>query len=337
MDVGGYRIVSLLAESRLGRVHLARSASGRPVVVRTVPARLAADQAFRERFRREAAAGRAVTGRYAAAVLDAGPDAEEPWVAIEFCAGPGLPEAVATHGPLDDAELGALGAALAEALAGVHAAGVPHRDVKPSNVVVTRDGPKLLGFGVAKPVSAESRAADGRALGSPGFVAPELLAGDARPCPAADVFALGAVLAVAATGRGPFGSGRGPEVLSRTLHEEPDLLGVPGAAWPWFIGRCLTRDPAQRPSVAETLAWCAGRAVTPPWWETEPVADLIRVQEEEVAELLAWAAEGAEATDTGDPYAAAAGLGILGALGTAQREQPTVPAAAPRDPRIPWR
>ncbi|WP_307840529.1 protein kinase [Streptomyces sp. G44] len=346
MDVGGYRIVSLLAESGMGRVHLARSASGQPVAVKTVHAHLAADPAFRERFRREAAAARAVTGRRSAAVLDAGPDAEEPWAAIEFCAGPGLPEAVATHGPLGDAELGALGAALAEALAGVHAAGVPHRDVKPSNVVITRDGPKLLGFGVAKPVSAAGLAADGRALGSPGFLAPELLSEDARwehaPAgPAADVFALGAVLAVAATGRGPFGSGRAPEVLSRTLHEEPDLLGVPGAAWPWFLGRCLTRDPAERPSVAEVLSWCAGRAATPPWWETEPVAELIRLQEEEVAELLATADGGPTGTgeppDAGDPYAAAAGLGILGALGTVPREKPTAPTAGPTDPRIPWR
>ncbi|MGA4848126.1 protein kinase domain-containing protein [Streptomyces sp. G5(2025)] len=337
MDVGGYRIVSLLAESGMGRVHLARSASGQPVAVKTVHARCAADPGFRERFRREAAAARAVTGRYSAAVLDAGPDAEEPWVAIEFCAGPGLPEAVATCGPLGDAGLGALGAALAEALAGVHAAGGPHGDVKPSNVVITRDGPKLLGFGVAKRAAAGSLAADGRALGSPGFLAPELLSGGARPGPAADVFALGAVLAVAATGRGPFGSGRAPEVLSRTLHEEPDLLGVPGAAWPWFLGRCLARDPAERPSVAETLAWCAGRAAAPPWWETEPVADLIRVQEEEIAELLGWATEGGEPRDPGDPYAAAAELGILGALGVAPREKPAAPATAPTDPRTLWR
>ncbi|MET9547996.1 protein kinase [Streptomyces sp. NPDC006627] len=331
MDVGGYRIVSLLGESSMGRVHLARSASGRPVAVKTVHARLAADPGFRERFRREAAAARAVTGRYSAAVLDAGPDAAEPWVAIEFCAGPGLPEAVGTYGPLGDAELGALGAALAEALAGVHAAGVLHRAVKPSNVVVTRDGPKLLGLGVAGRAAAESLAAAGRPPGSPGFLAPELLTGDARPGPAADVFALGAVLAVAATGRGPFGSGRAPEVLSRTLYEEPDLLGVPGDAWPWFLGRCLARDPAARPSVAEALAWCAGRAATPPWWETEPIAGLIRLQEDEMAELSTWDAEGGEA-----PGDEVVDLGLLGAFGAVPRERPAAPAAVPTDPRSPW-
>ncbi|WP_338061050.1 protein kinase domain-containing protein, partial [Streptomyces kanamyceticus] len=116
----------------MGRVHLARSASGRPVAVKTVHGHLAADPEFRERFRREALAVRAVTGPYTAAVLDADPDAEQPWLAIEFCAGPGLPKAVAAHGPLGPAELATLGAALAEALGAVHAAGLVHRDVKPS-------------------------------------------------------------------------------------------------------------------------------------------------------------------------------------------------------------
>ncbi len=336
MDVGGYRIVSLLAESRLGRVHLARSASGRPVAVRTVPARLATDQAFRERFRREAAVGRAVTGRYAGRRARRGPDAEEPWVAIEFCAGPGLPEAVATHGPLGDAELGALGAALAEALAGVHAAGVPHRDVKPSmssSPLTARSSSASASRSPCPPRASRRTAGPSARPASSPPSCWRAMSGRAPP-PTSSRSARS--YAVAATGRGPFGSGRGPEVLSRTLHEEPDLLGVPGAAWPWFIGRCLTRDPAERPSVAETLAWCAGRAVTPPWWETEPVADLIRVQEEEVAELLAWAEEGAEARDTGDPYAAAAGHRHPRRPRTGPREQPTVPAA-PRDPRVPWR
>ncbi|MFJ8808826.1 protein kinase [Streptomyces sp. NPDC102490] len=287
MEVGGYRIIALLGEGGMGRVHLARSASGRPVAVKTVHRHLAAVPEFRERFRRETAAARAVTGVYTAAVLDAGPDDEPPWMAVEFCAGPGLPEAVAAHGPLGSGDLAALGAALAEALAAVHAAGLVHRDVKPSNVLISRHGPKVIDFGIAKSAADESLTADSEAIGSPGFIAPEQLAGAAaEPGPAADVFALGAVLAVAATGRGPFGSRGVPEVLYRTLHEAPDLVGVPGTVWEDFLGRCLARSPADRPTVAQVLAWCAERASDEPWWELEPVAGLIRRHEDEVTELL---------------------------------------------------
>ncbi|MGX1032933.1 serine/threonine protein kinase [Streptomyces ambofaciens] len=287
MEVGGYRIIALLGEGGMGRVHLARSASGRPVAVKTVHRHLAAVPEFRERFRRETAAARSVTGVYTAAVLDAGPDDEPPWMAVEFCAGPGLPEAVAAHGPLGSGDLAALGAALAEALMAVHAAGLVHRDVKPSNVLVSCHGPKVIDFGIAKSAADESLTADSEAIGSPGFIAPEQLAGDAAgPGPAADVFALGAVLVEAATGRGPFGSGRVPEVLYRTLHEDPDLVGVPGTVWEDFLGRCLARRPADRPTVAQVLAWCAERASDEPWWEREPVAGLIRRQEDEVTELL---------------------------------------------------
>ncbi|MFD9072170.1 serine/threonine-protein kinase [Streptomyces lasiicapitis] len=212
VEIGGYRLIALLGAGGMGRVQLARSASGRPVAVKTVHAHLAAEPEFRERFRRETAAARAVTGPYTAAVLDADPDAEQPWLVTEFCAGPVLTAAVAAHGALSAADLAALGASLAEALAAVHAAGLVHRDLKPSNVVVTRDGPKVLDFGIAKSAADDSLTATDEAIGSPGFIAPEQLARaaeDARPGPPADVFALGTLLALAATGRAPVGGGGG--------------------------------------------------------------------------------------------------------------------------------
>ncbi|MEV2253842.1 protein kinase [Streptomyces sp. NPDC050147] len=188
-------------------------------------------------------------------------------------------------------ELASLGAALAEALSGVHAAGLTHRDLKPSNIVIGRDGPKVLDFGIAKSAAEESLTAADEAIGSPGFIAPEQLARDGEPGPAADVFALGAVLTLSATGRAPFGMGGAPAVLYRTLHDEPDLEGVPEPSWRAFLGRCLARDPADRPPVGEILTWCGARAADSPWWEREPVSGLVRRHEDEVAELVAGAEE----------------------------------------------
>ncbi|GGO50003.1 protein kinase domain-containing protein [Streptomyces lasiicapitis] len=289
VEIGGYRLIALLGAGGMGRVQLARSASGRPVAVKTVHAHLAAEPEFRERFRRETAAARAVTGPYTAAVLDADPDAEQPWLVTEFCAGPVLTAAVAAHGALSAADLAALGASLAEALAAVHAAGLVHRDLKPSNVVVTRDGPKVLDFGIAKSATDDSLTATDEAIGSPGFIAPEQLAraaDDARPGPPADVFALGALLALAATGRAPFGADGAARVLYRTLHEPPDLDGLPDPALHAFLTRCLTRAPEDRPTVGEVLEWCGARTRGGPWWEQGAVAELIRRHEDDVARLL---------------------------------------------------
>ncbi|MGP9021504.1 protein kinase domain-containing protein [Streptomyces sp. BR1] len=283
-EIGGYRLVALLGEGGAGQVHLARAGSGRLVALRTVDARLAADPRFRERFRREVAAARAVDSPYTAGMLAADSDAEPPWLATAYCAGPSLSEAVSALGPLDEGQLAALGALLAQALTAVHSAGLVHRDLKPANVIVTRDGPKVIDLGIAKGISGSG---DDSTVGSPGFIAPERLTRDTETGPPADVFALGGLLALCATGRNPFGAGSAPKVLDRTLHDEPDLDGVPGTDWREFLGRCLARDPAGRPTVAEALAWCAGRGTPEPWWEREPVTGLIRQHEEATAELVA--------------------------------------------------
>ncbi|MFD9791655.1 PQQ-binding-like beta-propeller repeat protein [Streptomyces sp. NPDC059070] len=286
-EIGGYRLVALLGEGGMGQVHLARSASGRLVALKTVHPRLAADPRFRERFRREVAAARAVDGPYTAGVLAADPEAEPPWLAQAYCAGPSLAEAVSALGPLSAPQLAALGALLAEALTTVHRARLVHRDLKPAHVIVTRDGPKVIDFGIAKGVGeGDALTGSGEIVGSPGFIAPEQLARDAEPGPPADVFALGALLALCVTGRNPFGAGSAPEVLHRTLHEEPDLDGLPGPEWREFLGRCLARDPADRPTAAEVLTWCAARGEPTPWWEEEQVTALIRRHEEATDELI---------------------------------------------------
>lgn len=292
-QIAEYRLVALLGEGGMGRVQLARTASGRLVAVKTVHEHLAADPGFRERFRRETLAARAVAGPFTAAVLDADPDAVRPWLATEFCAGPTLTETADALGPLGAGPLAALGAALAEALAGIHRAGLVHRDLKPSNVVLTRGGPKVLDFGIARRAADETLTATGEVIGSPGFIAPELLTADAEPAPAADVFALAAMLARLATGRSPYGSGAAHQVLYRTVRGEADLDGVPTEEWRAFLAACLTGDPAARPTVAEVLRWCSERSAEAgaetgadgAWWERDPVAGLIRRREEAVAAL----------------------------------------------------
>ncbi|MFC8825785.1 protein kinase [Streptomyces sp. NPDC057137] len=331
--LGGYRLVALLGEGGMGRVHLARAASGRLVAVKTVHEHLAADRRFRERFRREAAAARSVAGPFTAAVLAADPEAVRPWLATEFCTGPTLSGAVSALGPLAPGELAALGAALAEAIAAVHAVGLVHRDLKPSNIVVTRDGPMVIDFGIARTTAEESLTDSGEVVGSPGFIAPELLTGAGEPGPAVDVFALGALLAYAATGRPPFGTGPVHQVLYRTMHGPADLDGLAeasgardgAAGWRELLGSCLSQEPGQRPTVAEVLTACAAWTEGAPWWEREAVSGLIRRREEEVAALVANAPEAATtaATEPADTRA------------DEPADEPAGEARAPRDATVP--
>ncbi|MFF3850450.1 protein kinase [Streptomyces sp. NPDC002328] len=314
-EFGEYRTLALLGAGGMGRAYLARSASGRLVVVKVMHAHLATEPLFRERLRREVRAARAVTGPFTAAVLDARTRAPQPWLAVEYCAGPTLSEAVAGCGPPAAGDLASLGAALAEALTAIHAAGLAHRDLKPANVLVTAQGPRVIDFGIAKvladaPASGPSQEAltgSGEMLGSTGFMAPEQITYATEPTASCDVFALGALLALAATGRNPHGGGTAPQIVYRTLHEEPDLAGVPDAEWAAFLSRCLAKAPGARPAATEVLHWCAARAAERPWWERPEVTALIDAHEEAVARRIAAAADADEegATRVGPPPAPA--------------------------------
>ncbi|WP_340561945.1 outer membrane protein assembly factor BamB family protein [Streptomyces sp. GSL17-111] len=249
--VGRYRVVRRIGAGGMGRVYLARSPSGRSVAVKVVRPELAEDPDFRRRFAREVAAARRVNGFFTAAVVDADPDGEPPWLATAYVPGPSLDTAVRRDGPLDAASVAALGAGLAEALHAVHAAGVVHRDLKPSNVLVTDDGPRVIDFGISVAADDTVLTRTGVLVGTPGFMAPEQLTG-APVGPACDVFALGAVLVFAATGRGPFGGGSSHGLGYRVVHEEPDLSGVP-ARIAGVVRRCLAKDPSDRPAVEAVL------------------------------------------------------------------------------------
>ncbi|MEU9863936.1 protein kinase [Streptomyces sp. NPDC047971] len=250
MLIGTYEIERKLGEGGMGTVWLARSRGGRAVAVKVARPELAADPGFRERFRAEIAAARRVGGFHTAQVVDADPDAEAPWLATAYVAGPTLAGLVAAEGPMDERRLRALGAALAEALEAIHACGLVHRDLKPGNIVMAADGPRVLDFGIARALESTRLTATGTAFGTPGYLAPEQALGE-EVTGAADVFALGGVLVAAAGGRA-FGDGTPMGLMYRTVHEAPDLSSVP-AALAGLVGACLAKSPSSRPSPGRIL------------------------------------------------------------------------------------
>ncbi|MFD8478761.1 serine/threonine-protein kinase [Kitasatospora sp. NPDC059673] len=294
LTIGDHRLLRRLGAGGMGRVYLGRTAGGRTVAVKAVRPELADDPEFRARFRQEVAAARRVGGRWTAPVLDADTEGPRPWVATGYIAGPSLGAAVHTGGPLPTASVHALGAWLAEALEQVHALGLVHRDVKPSNVLLTLDGPRLIDFGVARALdAAASLTHSGYVVGSPGFMSPEQAAGSPVG-PAGDIFSLGALLAFAATGTAPFGEGVSAAVLLyRVLHEEPELRGLDGELRE-IVTACLAKDPDRRPTPAELRARLApgAAAVGPETWLPGPLAAAVGRAAVELLDLEADGAPG---------------------------------------------
>ncbi|KUL35430.1 serine/threonine protein kinase [Streptomyces sp. NRRL F-4489] len=254
-QAGPYRLLTELGRGGMGRVLLGVAPDGRPAAVKLVHARHAADEGFRSRFRREVAASRKVSGAYTAAVLDADADAELPWLASVFVAGPSLGAAVERTGALPEDAVHRLAVGLATALAEIHRAGLVHRDLKPENVLLAEDGARVIDFGIARAAragDATELTGTGWVVGSPPFMSPEQ-AESRELTGASDVFSLGSVLVLAATGRSPFAGPSALQTLYNVVHTEPDLSGVPGSLY-GIVARCLAKRPADRPAPAELLA-----------------------------------------------------------------------------------
>ncbi|MFI9625191.1 serine/threonine-protein kinase [Streptomyces sp. NPDC052042] len=250
LTIGAFRLLGRLGAGGMGRVYLGRSAGGRTVAVKVVHPHFALDEQFRARFRREVDAARRIGAQWTAPVLDADPDAPIPWVATGYVAGPPLSTAIAEHGLLPEHAVRALGAGLGEALAVVHGLGLVHRDVKPSNVLLALDGPRLIDFGIAHAVGATSSlTSTGVSVGSPGYMAPEQIRGTDLSG-AADVFSLGSVLAYAATGSAPFLGDSSAVLLYKVVHEEPELGELEGELREIVAG-CLEKYPEDRPTPME--------------------------------------------------------------------------------------
>ncbi|RPK47404.1 Serine/threonine-protein kinase AfsK [Streptomyces sp. ADI93-02] len=231
--IGAYRLLGRLGAGGMGVVYLGRTDEGTTAAVKVILPEYAADEEFRTRFRREADAARQVRSPWAVAVTGAETEGERPWLATAFVPGPSLAEAVARCGPLPARSVRVLGRLLSRALTAVHTAGLVHRDVKPGNVLLTVDGPRLIDFGIARTGEATALTAPGLVVGTPGFLSPEQASGGATATgPASDVFSSAA-------------SWRTPRPAAR-----------PSAAVPWTP--CSTAPCTTSPtSPASTTGNCA--------------------------------------------------------------------------------
>ncbi|MEU0430207.1 serine/threonine-protein kinase [Streptomyces sp. NPDC006290] len=252
--IGPYRIIGRLGAGGMGTVHAGVAPDGTRVAVKVIHPAQAQEPEFRARFRREVELSSRVTGPYLIPLLTADANAENPWLATEYVAGPTLNQQVLAQGRLAGANLYAFAAATAQALAGVHAVGVVHRDVKPQNVILTPSGPCVLDFGIAHAADGTSVTRTGVMTGTPGWISPERYRTGATG-PAGDMFAWGALVAYAATGRTPFGTGAPDVVAFRVMSGDPDLDGVP-APLRGIVRKALAKEPGDRPSAADAAEEC---------------------------------------------------------------------------------
>src|SRR5579859_7786801 len=251
--IGPYVILGRLGAGAMGQVYLGRSAAGRLVAVKTIKVDLAEEAGFRTRFAQEVAAAGRVSGFFTAAVVEADPEADLPWLATAYVPAPSLDRLVKACGPLPVGTVRWLAAGCAEALASIHGAGLVHRDLKPSNVLVAADGPRVIDFGVARAAERMGLTTSRGAVGTPAYMAPEQARDTHQASAASDVYALGATLLFAATGHPPYRGESVMDVLARLATEDPDLSGLPGELT-GLITACLARVPRDRPTSSAMLA-----------------------------------------------------------------------------------
>ncbi|MFJ3581409.1 PQQ-binding-like beta-propeller repeat protein [Streptomyces sp. NPDC090127] len=325
--IGPYELLARLGAGGMGEVFLGRAdREGTFVAVKTVRRDVANEPAFRDRFRREIKVAGLVRSTYAAAPEGGDADAEVPWLATAYVPGPSLSQAVRRGGALPVATVREMGAGIARALADLHAAGVLHRDLKPGNVMLAVDGPRLIDFGIARSTGATTMTATGVMVGTPAFMSPEHVSGARHVTGASDVFCLGSLLCYAATGEDPFGEGPLAAVLYRVSQAEADLSRVPDELRP-VLERCLSPLPAERPSPAE-LAELLGGERRPAW--PESVREHIGEYGRELAQLVASGGPLLEVPAAGPAQAVAPGTDQLPTMAPLA---PVAPSGTPDAPR----
>ncbi|MFE7355080.1 serine/threonine-protein kinase [Streptomyces sp. NPDC057543] len=256
-EISGYALRARVGEGGMGTVYLSHTRGGHPVALKVIRREYARSPAFRERFAREVAAARRVSGYHLVPVVDHDAEGPLPWLATHYVPGLPLDTVLDAYGPLPTAAVLRLTGCLADALHAVHTAGVIHRDIKPGNLLLAASGPWLLDFGIARPAGTRTLTTAGRLVGSPKNMSPEHALGR-RLTPASDVFTLGLLAAEAATGQHPYGRGHGLAVAARIAgtDREPPCLDHHPEPLRRVLGLCLAARPEDRPTAADVAELC---------------------------------------------------------------------------------
>ncbi|MER5728961.1 serine/threonine-protein kinase [Streptomyces sp. NPDC002138] len=266
--LGEFRLVARLGEGGMGQVFLALSPGGQSAAVKVIRSEFARDAQFAWRFTQEVRTAQRVRGAYLAPLLDADPNAERPWLATTYVAGPSLRDLVTTYGPLPTGQVMLLAFGIAHALSDIHAADVVHRDLKPGNILLDETGVKVIDFGIVKSLTQSmTYRSQSTRIGTPLFMSPEQAMGRAVG-PASDMFAFGSTLFSLASASEAFAAENEWGVAHRIVADEPDLshLDPPLRR---LVAACLDKDPEERPTALEARAWCErelGDAFGPGAW-----------------------------------------------------------------------
>ncbi|WP_431044105.1 serine/threonine-protein kinase [Streptomyces sp. P1-3] len=260
-EVSGYQLLAKVGEGGMGAVYLTHTRGNQPVALKVIRREFARNPDFRARFEQEVQAARRVSGYHIVPVVDHDVSGDEPWIATSYVPGMALDDALAAYGPLPlPAALQLIGCT-AQALHSVHSASVIHRDLKPSNILLSSNGPWVIDFGIARATDANQLTQTGGFIGTPQYMSPEHALGR-KVTPATDIFALGLIAAVVATGRHPYGDGSGLSIaatIANTAQQPPDLSGYPEPLRQ-LLEACLAADPERRPAPAALADWCAQAA-----------------------------------------------------------------------------
>jgi Protein kinase domain len=247
--LGSYHLLRRIGEGGMGVVYLAQDPGGRAVALKVLRSSVAGDPTARRRLAREVETMRRVRSPYVAEVIDADLASDTPYIVTRYVPGRTLDQVVNENGPLLPPALLRLACGLADALAAVHAAGVVHRDLKPGNVMLLGEVPVVIDFGIAQGPDATRLTMTGMFMGTPGYLAPEVIEGQPST-EASDIHAWGATVAFAACGHPPFGTGAYEAIFYRIVNGQPDLTGAPAPLLP-LLTAALARDPARRPGAVQ--------------------------------------------------------------------------------------